>query len=41
MGYVHTGHSALGTKLNAVVRGKLVPMEVVTMPFVPNRYFRG
>ena len=21
--------------------GKRVPMEVVTMPFVPNRYYRG
>ena len=41
MGYVQTACSALGTRLNAIVRGKPVPMEVVTMPFVPNRYFRG
>lgn len=41
MGYVKPEFAALGTKLNAIVRGKPVPMEVVSMPFVPNRYFRG
>ncbi len=41
MGYVSTEYAALGTRLNAVVRGKPVPMEVAAMPFVPNRYFRG
>ena len=41
MAYVQSGLSALGTRLNALVRGKLVPMEVVAMPFVANRYFRG
>nr|MDP2190597.1 glycine cleavage system aminomethyltransferase GcvT [Rhodoferax sp.] len=41
MGYVTPGFAALGTKINALVRGKLVPMEVVTMPFVPTRYYRG
>ena len=41
MAYVNSAHTAPGTRLNAIVRGKLVPMEVVTMPFVPNRYFRG
>ncbi len=41
MGYVQTRCSAPGTRLNAIVRGKAVPMEVCTMPFVPNRYFRG
>jgi aminomethyltransferase len=34
-------HAAVGTRLNAVVRGKPVPMEVVAMPFVPTRYYRG
>ncbi|WP_341902807.1 glycine cleavage system aminomethyltransferase GcvT [Polaromonas sp. YR568] len=41
MGYVPPGFAALGTKVNAMVRGKPVPMEVSSMPFVPNRYFRG
>ena len=41
MGYVEPTYSVLGTRLNAIVRGKPVPMEVVAMPFVPNRYFRG
>ena len=41
MGYVASGYAALGTQVQALVRGKAVPMEVVAMPFVPNRYFRG
>jgi aminomethyltransferase len=41
MGYVKPEFAALGIKLNAIVRGKPVPMEVVSMPFVPTRYFRG
>jgi aminomethyltransferase len=41
MGYVPSSHAAVGTRLNAVVRGKPVPMEVVAMPFVPTRYYRG
>nr|WP_315207191.1 glycine cleavage system aminomethyltransferase GcvT [uncultured Albidiferax sp.] len=41
MGYVAPEFSAIGTRINAVVRGKIVPMEVVSMPFTPNRYFRG
>jgi aminomethyltransferase len=41
MGYVKPEFSALGTRMNAIVRGKPVPMEVSAMPFVPNRYFRG
>jgi len=41
MGYVASGFAALGTRVNAIVRGKPVPMEVSAMPFVPNRYFRG
>jgi aminomethyltransferase len=38
---VHPDHASPGHRLNAVVRGKAVPMEVVAMPFVPNRYHRG
>ena len=41
MAYVRSDLSAPGTRLTAIVRGKPVPMEVVTMPFVPTRYFRG
>ncbi|MBP3980614.1 glycine cleavage system aminomethyltransferase GcvT [Acidovorax sp. JG5] len=41
MGYVLPAHAALGTRVNAIVRGKAVPMEVSAMPFVPTRYYRG
>lgn len=41
MGYVQSGYAALGTQVQALVRGKAVPMEVVALPFVPNRYHRG
>jgi aminomethyltransferase len=41
MAYVPPEYAAVGTRVNAIVRGKPVPMEVVAMPFVPTRYFRG
>jgi aminomethyltransferase len=41
MAYVSPEFSAIGTRINAVVRGKIVPMEVTSMPFTPNHYFRG
>ncbi len=41
MGYVGPEHAAIGNRVNAMVRGKAVPMEVSAMPFVPNRYYRG
>ena len=41
MAYVHPAHAAVGTRVNAIVRGKPVPMEVVPMPFLPARYYRG
>jgi aminomethyltransferase len=41
MGYVSPAHATIGTRVQAIVRGKAVPMEVSAMPFVPNRYFRG
>ena len=41
LAYVQADHCAAGTRLNAMVRGKAVPMEVSPLPFVPNRYFRG
>ena len=41
MGYVDAAFAPLGTRVNAIVRGKPVPMEVSSMPFVPTRYYRG
>ena len=41
IGYVEPAYAALGTPVNAIVRGKAVAMEVAAMPFVPNRYYRG
>lgn len=41
MGYVDAALAVNGTRVNAIVRGKPVPMEVSAMPFVPNRYHRG
>jgi len=41
MAYVPPQYAALGTELNAIVRGKPVKMKVVAMPFVPTNYFRG
>ncbi|MRD47475.1 glycine cleavage system aminomethyltransferase GcvT [Caenimonas koreensis DSM 17982] len=41
MAYVDVAHTAVGTRVNAIVRGKPVAMEVAPMPFVPNRYYRG
>ena len=41
MGYVDAALAVPGTRVRAIVRGKPVPMEVATLPFVPARYFRG
>ncbi|HMS26509.1 MAG TPA: glycine cleavage system aminomethyltransferase GcvT [Burkholderiaceae bacterium] len=41
MGYVNVADASIGTRINALVRGKVVVMEVAAMPFVPNKYFRG
>jgi len=41
MGYVQPEFAAVGTRIQALVRGKPVPMEVASTPFVPTRYFRG
>ena len=40
MGYVAPEHAALGTRIDAIVRGKAVPMQVAALPFVPQRYHR-
>ena len=41
MGYVRPDLAVIGTRLQALVRGKPVPMQVAAMPFVPARYHRG
>jgi aminomethyltransferase len=41
MGYVETAKALPGTKLGAMLRGKVQPVEVVRLPFVPQRYYRG
>ena len=41
LAYVQAKYAAVGTRLNAMVRGKPVAMQVSPLPFVPNRYFRG
>ena len=41
IGYVSPKFAAIGTQINAMVRGKPVLMEVRAMPFVANNYFRG
>ena len=41
MAYVESAVAAVGTSLSIDVRGKLLPVEVVKMPFVPQRYYRG
>ena len=41
LAYVQAEYAAVGTRLNAMVRGKAVPMQVSPLPFVPNRYHRG
>ncbi len=40
MGYVSTGHSRLGTALEAEVRGKRIGLTVAAMPFIPHTYHR-
>jgi aminomethyltransferase len=41
LAYVQAEYATSGTHLNAMVRGKAVPMQVSPLPFVPNRYYRG
>ena len=41
MAYINAEFATLGTRVNAIVRGKTVLMEVSNMPFVPTRYYRG
>ena len=41
MGYVETARAQPGTKFGAMLRGKVQPVEVAKLPFVPQRYYRG
>ncbi|RJX69688.1 glycine cleavage system aminomethyltransferase GcvT [Vibrio sinensis] len=41
MGYVRMDLTAIGTELFAEVRGKMLPMVIEKIPFVPQRYYRG
>jgi aminomethyltransferase len=41
MGYVETASAQPGTALRALVRGKPHPAEVIKLPFVQQRYYRG
>jgi aminomethyltransferase len=41
LAYVPTALAAAGTAVDAEVRGKRQPMQVVPLPFAPHRYFRG
>ena len=41
MGYVATAQTETGTQLGATVRGKSLPVQVASMPFVEQRYYRG
>ncbi len=40
MGYVEAEFALVGTRVNAIVRGKPVAMVVSPLPFVPTRYHR-
>src|SRR5947209_4791800 len=41
MAYIENDFAAPGTDLNVIVRGTPLAARVVSMPFVPHRYFRG
>lgn len=40
MAYIDSPHNKLETQLKVDVRGKLYPLTVKKMPFVPHRYYR-
>ena len=41
MGFVQPARSQVGSDLHVIVRGKQVDLKVVSLPMVPNRYYRG
>lgn len=40
MGYVQSEYAAIGSNIAVKLRGKIIPVEVVKMPFVPQNYVR-
>ncbi|SPJ27998.1 glycine cleavage system aminomethyltransferase GcvT [Falsiruegeria mediterranea] len=40
MGYVSAGHGEPGEKVNLIIRGKVQPAEIVSLPFVQQNYKR-
>jgi aminomethyltransferase len=40
MGYVGTSFCSLGTQIQAMVRGKALPVTVNSLPFIPHNYVR-
>jgi aminomethyltransferase len=41
MAYVDAAHAAVGSKINAMLRGAPTPVTVVAMPFAPHGYRRA
>ena len=41
MAYLASNHTAANHQVQAEVRGKLYPMRVCPLPFVPHHYHRG
>jgi aminomethyltransferase len=41
MGYVVAVQSRPGTRVGLMVRGKALPAEIVSLPFVPARFRRA
>ena len=41
MGYVKSDFAEVGTRINLIVRGKVLSAKVAALPFAPHRYFRG
>jgi aminomethyltransferase len=40
MGYVDAAYAKAGTPLSLIVRGSVLPAEVIVLPFVPHRYVK-
>ncbi len=40
MGYLSTNYTHVGARLDAMVRDRLYPVSVVSLPFVPHRYYQ-
>ena len=41
MGYITAKNAQIGEIVQLMVRGKAMPAQIVDMPFVPQRYYRG